>query len=146
MDRRDRRLLLISALLGPLVGLALFVVGAAVGYGRQYGMSEGFASLLLPIAFLPLAIVGAYLMGAIPALIGALVIVVLGRWFPQRRLLLAAPVGAVSTLPLYLWLSGSMPPDLAGPGGIFLAIVGAVSALLCVAIADRTSSLSKAGP
>lgn len=142
MTPRDKRLLVVSVLLGPQVGLLLFALAGSIGYGRQYGLSEGWGAAAMLISVLPLAMIGAYVYGLLPALIGALAMALLSRWFSRHRLWLAAPVGAVSTLPTMAMMTGAYAGNQAAMMVVMavIAAIGAISACVCTVLADRRSN------
>jgi hypothetical protein len=131
MKRRDVLLLLTSVFLGPLIASIVFTIVAAVAGGLVFGPRDAMVLIQLT----PLVVMAGYLFGAIPALIGSIVVAISSRRLTayKSRLLLGASVGLLASVPLVaLFLAGSQHVSIA----MSLVPAGATAGLACTAFAE----------
>lgn len=141
MMKRNDRLILIYAALGPLFGALTFIVPAAV----VFGFVKPSVRAELIIDHWPPIVILSYVFGIIPGFVSAFVTIFATRWLPSRFWrLVAAPVigGLVSALLIGLTstLQNDVPmgsgSDLYWLGYLLLFATGAVAAFLCMAIVE----------
>ncbi len=128
MIRRDVLLVLISVSVGPLIASVVFCIVGSIAAGVLFG------SRLALLQYLAVVVMAGYAFGAVPGLIGSLVVAVLSRCLPKfgTRLLLGSIVGAVSSLPIVVLLSSWQ--------NVFLMLAvcpgGAIAGLVCVGLVE----------
>jgi hypothetical protein len=135
MKRRDVLLLLTSVFLGPLIASIVFTIVAAIAGGLVFGPRDA----MVLIQLMPVVVVAGYFFGAIPALIGSLVVAISSRRLTayRSRLLLGASVGLLASLPLVaLFLAGSQHFSIA----MSLVPAGATAGLASTAFAEWLDS------
>lgn len=134
MTRRTVWLGITSLVLGPAFGGLTFMVAAGV-------TDPGASGDALPLeGYWPIIVTAAYILGAGPALISAIIMAIATRWLPAmwQRMLVAPMVGAlisIAILNLILFSDGHGTIDDWMITGV-VAMSGAVAGTACLAIVE----------
>ncbi len=140
----------IFALVGPLIGGTLFAapVLAAGLFNSEWSLAAVPEIAVSFFGIYLFAMMFAYLIGGGPASLCGLVLGIMVMRGRRISMLLAAAVGAVSTVPvvlvLYLQPTVTALPELA-INMLRFGFIGGVSALVCLAIARRFTSIGIGG-
>jgi hypothetical protein len=134
MTKRDWRLIIVSVVFGPLLGGLAFVIASAVIDRVFFPPAPTGQSFL--INNWPIILTGAWVIGAFPALIFSVAMAFLSHRISGRRSRLAiAPVLGAVVSPAFIALV--FTPSFFGAGAewlfLFIALIGALSAFLCLA-------------
>jgi hypothetical protein len=149
IGRADWRRLLCLVLLAPpvayIVGLATIFVLLKLGEVTP-GSADSIIVFLLFVGVPAIPI--AYLLGAIPAVISAVLVGMTARLLPNAswRMLAALPVGALSAWLGNFWLFGQQrlfdSADTTGMLNIAVPIGGAIGALAAIALSEWLAARS----
>ena len=143
---RNIWLLVVSIFIGPLIGGLVFFTFATVTDGIIVHSAGGSASSFLGDNW-PIILIGAYTLGVIPAGVSAVIMMIVGRFLPQRwqRLVVGPVIGAVvsaAAIGVFLFADDvNSVDDFIIISGV--ALTGAVSAFLCVALIELWHPLPK---
>ncbi len=143
---RNIWLLVVSLFLGPAIGGLVFFAFAAVTDGFIAHSASQSATGFLGENW-PIILVAAYVLGAIPAGMSAVVMMIVGRFLPHRwqRLLASPVVGAIvsaAAIGFFIFADDTNSvDDFIIIGGV--ALTGAVSAFFCVGLIELWHPLPK---
>ncbi len=143
---RNIWLFVVSLFIGPAIGAPVFFAFAAVTDGIIVHSAGQSASSFLGDNW-PIILVAAYTLGAIPAVVSSVIIMLVSRFLPQlwQRLAAGPVIGAVvsaAIIGLFLFSDDvSSVDDVIIISGV--ALTGAVSAFCCVGLIELWHPLPK---
>jgi hypothetical protein len=123
-------------LMGPPIGAIFYVLGAVLYGATESSSSNGnalvpaFAVIFATCLLSMFAMVGSYMIGGIAALVGGVIVALVGPLIPYRpvRPVFAGVVGALSTH--FLWVPLG-PMTWGEMEAVLITIIGGLSAVIC---------------
>ncbi|KQW79324.1 hypothetical protein ASC89_13625 [Devosia sp. Root413D1] len=143
---RNIWLFVVSLFIGPAIGALVFFAFAAITDGIIVHAAGQSASNFLGENW-PIILIAAYTLGAIPAAISSVIIMLVSRFLPQlwQRLVAGPVIGALvsaAVIGLFLFSDDvSSVDDVIIISGV--ALTGAVSAFCCVGLIELWHPLPK---
>jgi hypothetical protein len=136
---RNVWLVITSLAVGPAFGGLTFLVAAGVT-DAMVSPGPRPATVAGIDDYWPIILIGAYVLGAIPGIVSAAIMIVVTRWLPLlwQRLVAAPLIGAVVSLlglSFLLFMDNHGSVDDLMIAGVFM-LSGAVAGLACIAIIE----------